>query len=316
MLLMRSPIARLLVPCAVAAAFASGCARHVIQGKVLDVKGEALPGVAVEARSTGYQALTDGLGQYRIPYQPGDVTLDFSKTGYTPGILQLKVDTQRHVEATPVSLWPLPEGRGVYLFEKYQYIRTDFVIPEPYRNKRDASVVYGVPRASDVQTTNNEPMIICYGLQPYDAKLTRMELREVEPDIGERMEKALRVWAAAGDLPITYETIDEPEKHLFHIKPVKPLEYGSYAVHWGALYGATTQEEPRMFFFTVVNPNPPAPQPEKPEKKEEKPADTKHPKPAAAPTAETKQKQTETKGSKSTPAPAAKPAKPGADRKR
>jgi len=90
---------------------ASGCSPAVIEGQVLDVRQEPLPGAAVTVDGTHDQSLTNALGRYTIDFAPGKVLLRFIKTGYTPGLLELTVNEARHVEATPVVLWHLPERR-------------------------------------------------------------------------------------------------------------------------------------------------------------------------------------------------------------
>ena len=251
------------------AAATAGCAGNTLDGVVQDVRGETLPGVAVAIKGTDFQAVTDGIGQYRLPAIPGKHILSFAKTGYTQGALELTVDQPRPITATTVSLWPLPEATGVFLFQDYRYTRADVVTPAPWRRKRDSEIVFGFKRGIDVSTANAQPMIVCYNkAMPIDAKLSRLDLVEVEPDIGQTATKAIRVWCAVEDIPAVSEAIDEPGQELRHLVLQNPLEPGAYAVHWGGLAQGSAREEQRVFCFRVIDPNappeaPPAPSAEK-----------------------------------------------------
>jgi hypothetical protein len=114
-----------------------GCERTVlISGRVTDVRGVALPGVAVTVGDADYEGLTDGTGEYRIRCEPGTVSLHFIKTGYTPGHMELRAGLREggagaedadtplrfsKIQAREVMLWPLPPAKGVYLFEDFAY---------------------------------------------------------------------------------------------------------------------------------------------------------------------------------------------------
>jgi hypothetical protein len=88
---------------------------------VVDPQGIALPGVSISVRGTDSQAISDVNGQYRLRARPGYLQLDFIKTGYTPATLQLQVDEARGVHAAQVVMWPLPDNKGVFLYESYRY---------------------------------------------------------------------------------------------------------------------------------------------------------------------------------------------------
>lgn len=227
-------------------------------GTVQNVRGETLPGVAVTIKGTNFQATTNGLGEYRFPAVPGKHTITFAKTGYTQGVLELTVDQPRPITATTVSLWPLPESKGVYLFEDYRYTRADVITPAPWRRKRDSEIIFGFKRGIEASTTNPQPMIVCYNkAMPLEVKLSRLEQMEVEPDIGQTTLKAIQVWSRAEDIPVVSEAIDEPEQELRHLVLQNPLAPGAYAVHWGGLASGQASEEQRVFCFRVADPNAP-----------------------------------------------------------
>ena len=229
----------------------SGCGAGFIEGTVNDVNGETLPGVAVQVRGTPYEALSDAHGRYRVKYQPGELSLYFAKTGYTPGMLVLTINSMRNVEATPVVLWRLPDGGGVYLYENHRYQRTDFIPVSEFR-ALDQTMIYGTTRWPKVETTNHEPLILCHKMPIYGCKLYQMNLTEVHPTSGDTGENTISAWVPQKEIPSVTEPIDAPEGLLVRIRPAQPLEIGSYAAHWGALDGVSAENEPRMFFFSVV----------------------------------------------------------------
>ena len=244
----------------------AGCERNKIRGRVLDVQGETLPGVAVHVEGTEFQALTTPLGEYTIDYQPGALALNFIKSGFTPGRLELKVDQLKGVEAADVMLWRLPEGWGVYLVEDARYAAVNPVVPDVFTTVTDATVC-GVKKGPDASTTNPNPMIVCYKLPRNEVRLCRMAPVEIEarlPDAKGAVDKAkgqkITVWTVKEKLPVTVTRIDEPEGLLQQLQYNGPLAPGCYAVHWGALEGHTELDK-RIFYFNVVDPNAPPPAP-------------------------------------------------------
>jgi hypothetical protein len=264
-----------------------GCERNKIKGRVLDVQGETLPGVAVHVEGTEFQALTNPLGEYSVEYQPGALALNFIKSGFTPGRLELKVDALKGVDAADVLLWRLPEGWGVYLVEDARYNSVNPIAPDVFTTVSD-TLVYGVKKGPEVSTTNATPMIVCYKLPRNEVRFCRMASMEIEvrpPDVKGAVDKSkgqkVTVWTVKEKLPVTVTRIDEPEGLLQQIQFTGPLAPGCYAVHWGALEGHTELDK-RIFYFNVVDPNaPPPPPPGPPEKagdKDKKKAATETPK--------------------------------------
>lgn len=240
-----------LILAAICLAALAGCDRSLISGKVVNIRGEALPGVAVQVEGTSYQALTDGLGEYRVPYDPGHVVLQFMKTGYTPGILELTAEAPREINAQTVSLWELPRDKGVYLYENFRYRETTRIVPEEFVT-RERRRVYATRRWPEIETTATAPVILCYKITDWEVRFCRLELTELfTPLPGGDLEEAA-VLARTRTIPARLSAVDEPEGLLRQIELPGPLEPGTYAVHWGALDGAT-DTDPRIFMFSVVD---------------------------------------------------------------
>ena len=237
-----------------------GCGRNVITGRVLNVQGETLPGVAVKVEGTEHQALTGPLGKYSVAYNPGPVALNFIKSGFTPGRLELTVNQAKRVEAADVTLWQLPEGWGVYLVKDARYIGANPIEPDAFPTVA-GTTVYGVKKGPETTTTNAKPMMVCYKLPRNEVRFCRMAPTEIElrpPDakgpVAKGKGQKITVWTSVAKIPVTVSRIDEPEGLLLQLHYDGSLEPGCYAVHWGALEGRTDLDK-RIFYFSVVNPN-------------------------------------------------------------
>lgn len=233
-----------------AACCAAGCVPSRIEGNVVDVHGEALPGVAVSIAGTAKQDLTDALGHYRLFYKPGAVTLSFIKTGYTPGRLVIDTMDKRLVEATPVQLWALPPRKGVYLFQDYRHEAAKPVEPEKF-DTLNWGVVYGTTRWSEVETADEEPMILAYKMPLEGARLVRLELLDITPREDAETAKLVEAWIPTKRYDVQVVPVDQPEQILSHLKLEGALEPGCYALHWGALDGEPSLES-RMFVFNIT----------------------------------------------------------------
>jgi hypothetical protein len=205
--------------------------------------------VAVQVEGTGYHALTNALGEYTVAYQPGQVTLAFDKTGYTPGRLgNLDLEALRRVEANTVTLWRLPPEEGVYLYRDHRYHKTAAVVPTAL-NAGARGMVYGVESWQDVVALRAEPTILVHGLPRHNARLHRLELTEVavEGDLARMRE----LWTCQAPVPMSLLAIDQAEQSLLQVVLAEPLEAGSYALHWGAAEGDDSID-PFLHVFTVV----------------------------------------------------------------
>ena len=232
-----------------------GCGRCVIEGQVVDVAGDALPGVAVETASGEHFALTDGCGRYAVVFTPGAVDVSFLKSGYTPGYLHLDIQEPRKVEATTVRLWRVPMSKGVYLFDNNRYRPLMFVEPQVYCTE-GARAVYGTPREPELESASTEPFLMSFKMPRFDAKLCRLDKQDMRPTDSPDPDFTIPAWIPAEEIPLTAEPVDEPEATLVQLSYPSPLEPGVYAIHWGALNGFAAAEA-RAFIFRVVGPEEP-----------------------------------------------------------
>ncbi len=243
-----------------AAVFLPACERSYIQGRVTDVRGEALPGVIVRAVDSTSSDLTDGLGRYRVSAPRGAVRLAFSKTGY--GTAELMVDDSTRAQAD-AALWPLPLNPGIYIVTDLRFTTATLVVPKEY-DLKDGTQAFGAALPEEMHDAASEPFIVAYRTTRYNARLSRLVPAEAQSG-GEST--SVTVWVEAGTMAAALEPVDIPDGQLLRLQVGRPLEPGIYGVHWGAMSGYTTLDT-RVFLFRVPEPsavepleaeNPPAP---------------------------------------------------------
>lgn len=242
------------------------CNRAVVEGAVVDVQGSPLPGVTVRASGGEAETITDALGRYALTTRPGIRGLDFIKNGYTSGYLALEVNEARSLTASTVSLWCVPQGAGVFLFEDYRYRRTTPMEAERFGMQN--SILFGVSKLPDLEATGSpEPLLVCHRMPPYDVRMGRLHaVQAISSQAGKGQQEA---WVQDVSISVELAPIDEPERLLLQVRAAEPLTPGVYAVHWGALEGHTTTD-PRIFMFRVFDPAHPElaePAPEAPKAK-------------------------------------------------
>lgn len=242
-----------LAACAACLAF-TGCEQTAtVKGAALDIQGQRLPGVSVTVPNGGPAASTDALGEYTLRVAPGSLHLDFHKTGYTAGWLELNVPGTTIIQADNIQLWPLPESKGVYLFQDFRYSPLDRSEPKRYLDKNNRNI-FGLMRAPQASTPNTAPLIIAYKLPTYDVQAHRIEKMQAALPTASASAPGETVWAPVEEIRVIASPIDEPDRQLIDLRFERPLEPGDYAIHWGALQGFTTND-PRAFLLHIAAPN-------------------------------------------------------------
>jgi len=227
---------------------------HTISGVVHDIRGETLPGVAVTCLESGDQVITGPLGTYRVRFQPGEVTLNFIKSGYTPGILELESGGASSLEADPVRLYRLPIDSGVYFFENLNYRPVDSILPERFVVvKPELGAVFGTRRREVSITEDPMPTLIGFRIPRSGASLYRMRSLDMRVMGPREQEVPVEGWVPAHAVAVSMAPIDEPDGLLRVMQLEEPLAPGRYALHWGALDGDRDLDQ-RVFFFDVVEP--------------------------------------------------------------
>lgn len=231
-----------------------------IEGIVVDTRDQPIPGVAVTADNGEHEAISNALGAYTLRSAPGMLTLNYLKTGYTPGRLEVEGAAASTIEAVPVKLIPLPPDKGVYLYESFRYLPAGFIQPKPYVQKGGGSL-FGTKKTADLATLSSTPTLICYQLPSIDATIYRLEKVEATQPNARSDAYTESIWAPVESIPVLASPIDEPGRLLLELQIGAPLSPGAYAVHWGALDGYTSTE-PLIYLFKVVDPDAPGEAPE------------------------------------------------------
>ena len=236
----------------------AACGGPKIVGHVQTTHGEALPGVAVKIEGQRSHALTNGLGEYAIGYEEGDLTLTFIKSGYAPAALDLPVYEPREVEATTVEMWRLPPSSGVFLYSDGRYTETTPF--EPIRFETADGDFYGMKRPIDAETEAENPVLIIHHMPPEGLALYKLERREIVLIVEGGRDTPVEAWVGTDALPVSARPVDYPDRMLYRLDVGGYLAPGGYAVHWGALEGIGDIES-RMFSFRVLGDEPePAPE--------------------------------------------------------
>jgi len=244
---------------AVTLACLSGCERAILEGRAVNARGEALPGVVVRLEGTSRQDLTDGLGRYRLP-APRDaskLSLRMSKTGYAPTLVDLTPTGRILMDVPDTPLWILPLNAGVFEYKDQKYIAAEWALPKEYSLK-DGETEFGleVRESLAVEMPTNALWLVCYRTPRYNARLTR--LVEVEAVMPGANDETVPIWVESGTIAVGLEPMDHPDGLLQRVVVDRPLQPGIYAVHWGAIEGYTTLES-RVYVLRLVEP--PAPEP-------------------------------------------------------
>lgn len=231
---------------------------NTISGTVHDIKGQTLPGVAVSCKETGDQVITGPLGAYRVRFEPGEVTLHFIKSGYTPGILELDSGDASSIEADPVRLYRLPVDSGVYFFEELAYRTVDSILPERFvAVEPPLGAVYGTRRREVSVTEDAMPTLIGFRIPRGGEALYRLRSLDMRITGPRDQEIPVEGWVPAHAIAVEMTPIDEPDGLLRIMQLQEELEPGRYALHWGALDGDLDLDQ-RAFVFEVVEPAEPA----------------------------------------------------------
>lgn len=225
------------------------CERQGIKGIVTDAIAEPLPGVAVSTSQGAAQALSNANGFYSISLDSGSNKLHFMKTGYTSAEVRVERGT-RSIE--PVALWRLPQDTGIhFLQDGFHYQRMPEAKPKPFT--ASYGIAYAIAKLPELPEMDS-PEIVCYGCPTYDISLYSLHSIEASPLDTPQIKQ--HVWTRQKPIPIELEPIDEPDRNLWRVKLVEPLEPGTYAISWGSLERHQPTDT-RAFLFKVPGEQPP-----------------------------------------------------------
>lgn len=93
-----------------------------IAGEVVDGFGNPLRDAVVSVEGTTFKATTNSNGKYSVGYVPGKISVMIRKEGYTSANLPFDIAIESAVPAETVTLYKIPEGKGVFFFGQSDYV--------------------------------------------------------------------------------------------------------------------------------------------------------------------------------------------------
>ena len=91
-----------------------------ITGQVLDAFGKPLSGASATIVNSSLSAISNERGEYNLTYTPGQFVIKISKEGYTSRLLPLNLTEKAIFPAAPLTLYPIPADKGVYVIDVYR----------------------------------------------------------------------------------------------------------------------------------------------------------------------------------------------------
>ena len=101
------------------------CSKN-IEGKVTDVFGNGVAGVAIKIDKSNYTTTTDNTGKYSLEYAPGSFSVKYAKSGYTTMRVDLNLQQKTKFPAEEVVMYPIPKEQGVYYIGDKELIKLNF----------------------------------------------------------------------------------------------------------------------------------------------------------------------------------------------
>jgi len=100
----------------------TGCGGKNIEGSVRDNFGNPLAEVTVAINNSAFSAITNHNGVYKIDYVPGDISLTYSKEGFTDAAATLNISQKAKYPMKDVVLIKIPQKGGIFLVGEDDYI--------------------------------------------------------------------------------------------------------------------------------------------------------------------------------------------------
>ncbi len=241
---------------------------YTIQGKVIAINGEPLPGVSVSSPEIYKHVITNARGVFTLRLTRQINKLEFMKSDYLPVIVPVPFGNTKTVTLPDIVLIPKPISPGVYLLnkDKNQYMplnRGKIERTEISKGNHVPSI-----KASDViQIKEDTISIYVFRLPQYDITLYRMKeyvsesvdsKTETKGDKSSKktedkdtiVQKEKKVWIPDEPVLVHTEFLSELDTNLFVLRPVNQLRPGMYCVNWRAFESPF----PRMvdcFLFSI-----------------------------------------------------------------
>jgi Carboxypeptidase regulatory-like domain len=98
-----------------------GCGSMAIDGEVVDGRGNPASGAMVTVVGTRCTALTDAVGKFALPCEPGDYTVVISQSGYTTKQVEIQALESKRYDLGKQVLIEIPKEKGLFVFSGADY---------------------------------------------------------------------------------------------------------------------------------------------------------------------------------------------------
>lgn len=221
---------------------------YTVQGKVLAINGDPLPGVCVSSPEILKHDITNTKGNFVLRISKPISKLEFIKSDYLPSTVSLSFIDKKNITLPDMILTPKPSIPGVYFLDKEKNNYISLIkgkIEKTEIGKQNS--VPSVKLNEIVQVKNRVPSIYIFRLPQYDLTIYQMKEYILNKDEGkvdktgkqptgqnvnEKTEK--KIWIPDKPVLTHTEFLSEMDTSLFVLKPVNELKPGVYCVNWRA----------------------------------------------------------------------------------
>ncbi len=219
-----------------------------IEGQVVDLNGEPLPGVCVTPQQTSDYAITDAMGKFYFTLRKPVTKLKFLKSDYLPVEIEIPHFKNNRVDVGRITLTLKPFSAGVYYYDNSlgRYVMLSF--SQAKRIKLDDnSLLFPSLELNEIVQVRVSPLILyIYRMPYYDIKMYRLKVVDIRASRvgGDKSGYKSKVEAGKAegtqvlipDKPIIVHTrfISSIDNSLFILEPLDNLDEGYYCVNWGA----------------------------------------------------------------------------------
>lgn len=225
---------------------------YTVQGKVIAINGEPLPGVCVSSPETFRHVITNTKGNFIFRISKPISKLEFIKSDYLPYTVSLHLIDKKNIVLPDIFLTPKPFNPGVYFLNKEKNNYTPLVKGKIGRTEVEGKNSVPSVKISEIITIKDPILpIYVFRLPQYDLTLYQMKeyiSTKDEEKINKKVEKTeeqpaghngeekigKKLWIPDRPILTHTEFLSEMDTTLFVLKPVNELKPGVYCVNWRA----------------------------------------------------------------------------------
>lgn len=204
-----------------------------VEGRVVDIWGNPVPGATVMMVGGTERPLTDADGRYAIPRMEGTHLMKAGAKGYIQDHVEVQVEGDETPEGPVFTLYPKPEEAGFHLIATGRYEKLEHKLVHSVGNTLRS--YRGIRSTGDALAETSRPQVVFHTELRHDEimrlglELHRLEyLREAElPSPLGKKQVSVNLYVDAAEVPIELKPLRSKTDYL--LQPVEPLEPGFYA---------------------------------------------------------------------------------------